>query len=124
MMYPTVESKGQIQKMKKNPRAANRLQDIWIWNGRPNWDNVFENMKAERQHSDIGVCFCGAPAIGSVSGVESSGVEWVYVVLKCVWCIGFAEGMREVQQCRGRLSLHAAQGKLLICIYTLFYATI
>jgi hypothetical protein len=49
----------------KNVAAENRLQDIWIWNGRPNWDEVFNEMKAQRQHSDIGVCFCGAPAIGA-----------------------------------------------------------
>lgn len=65
MLYPTIDSKGQIQHMKKYPKAANRFQDIWIWNGRPKWDDIFTTMKEQRQHSDIGVCFCGAPAIGS-----------------------------------------------------------
>ena len=64
MLNPTVESKGQIQKMKA-PNPANRMQDIWIWNGRPYWDDVFADMKEYRQHSDIGVCFCGAPVIGA-----------------------------------------------------------
>ena len=45
--------------------AENRLQDIWIWNGRPNWDEIFAEMLKSRQHSDIGVCFCGAPVIGA-----------------------------------------------------------
>lgn len=44
--------------------AENRLQDIWIWNGRPQWDEIFREMKEQRQHTDIGVCFCGSPAIG------------------------------------------------------------
>ncbi len=65
MLYPTVDSKSQVQHMKKHPRAANRLQDIWVWNGRPKWDDIFQSMKDQRQHSDVGVCFCGAPAIGS-----------------------------------------------------------
>ncbi|RYH29171.1 hypothetical protein EON65_09455 [archaeon] len=66
MLNPTVESKGQMKKMKEGGvNAENRLQDIWIWNGRPNWDEIFREMKDQRQHSDIGVCFCGAPAIGA-----------------------------------------------------------
>jgi Ferric reductase NAD binding domain len=64
MLNPTVESKGQIKKMKK-PNPANRLQDIWVWNGRPYWDEVFEEMAEQRQHPDIGVCFCGAAVIGA-----------------------------------------------------------
>jgi hypothetical protein len=65
MLYPTVSSKNQIQHMRKNPKASNRLQDIWVWNGRPQWEEIFQTMKLERQHSDIGVCFCGAPIIGA-----------------------------------------------------------
>jgi hypothetical protein len=42
MLKPTVDSKGQSAKMKNNPRSPNRLQDIWVWNGRPHWDDVFE----------------------------------------------------------------------------------
>jgi hypothetical protein len=64
MVNPTVDSRGQIGKMKVT-NAMNRFQDIWVWNGRPHWDEIFNEMKAQRQHSDIGVCFCGAPAIGA-----------------------------------------------------------
>eukprot|EP01036_Dinobryon_divergens_P033073 gene33073-42785_t len=64
MVNPTVESKGQIKKMASED-APNRLQDIWIWNGRPHWDDIFAEMLKNRQHSDIGVCFCGAPVIGA-----------------------------------------------------------
>lgn len=69
VLNPTVSSKGQIEKMKSqhgdSQVGENRLQDIWIWNGRPNWDEVFCEMKEQRQHKDIGVCFCGAPVIGA-----------------------------------------------------------
>jgi hypothetical protein len=64
LMNPTVESRGQINKMKE-AKPANRLQDIWVWNGRPQWDEIFREAKESRQHSDIGVCFCGAPVIGA-----------------------------------------------------------
>jgi hypothetical protein len=64
MVNPTVDSIGQIKTMKE-PAATNRLQDIWIWNGRPNWDEIFKDMRDQRQHSDIGVCFCGAAPIGA-----------------------------------------------------------
>ena len=63
-MNPTVSSKGQVGRM-KDARPQNRLQDIWVWNGRPHWDEIFRDMKDQRQHSDIGVCFCGAPVIGA-----------------------------------------------------------
>lgn len=64
LVNPTVSSKGQFEKM-KDKRASNRFQDIWIWNGRPDWDAIFGEMKAQRQHADIGVCFCGTPIIGA-----------------------------------------------------------
>jgi hypothetical protein len=68
MLNPTITSKDMIKKMKNSSSETvtdNRLQDIWIWNGRPNWDEIFAHMKDQRQHSDIGVCFCGAPVIGA-----------------------------------------------------------
>jgi hypothetical protein len=91
MLNPTVSSKGMVKHMKSNPMASNRFQDIWVWNGRPNWDEIFQvssscpcsplpyllcslsdqyliqENRENRQHSDVGVCFCGAPAIGAVS---------------------------------------------------------
>lgn len=50
MMNPTVDSKGQVQKMKSG-NSANRFQDIWVWNGRPNWDEIFREVKDQRQHT-------------------------------------------------------------------------
>lgn len=42
MMNPTISSKGMVSYMKSNPMAPNRFQDIWVWNGRPNWDEIFQ----------------------------------------------------------------------------------
>jgi hypothetical protein len=42
MMNPTISSKGMVNYMKSNPMAPNRFQDIWVWNGRPNWDEIFQ----------------------------------------------------------------------------------
>lgn len=33
--------------------------------GRPYWDQIFNQMKEQRQHTDIGVCFCGSSIIGA-----------------------------------------------------------
>lgn len=43
-----------------------RLSDIWIWNGRPKWDDIFLSVKEQRDTSTnaIGCCFCGTPVIG------------------------------------------------------------
>lgn len=30
-----------MEKTKHSGGAPNRLQDIWIWNGRPQWDEIF-----------------------------------------------------------------------------------
>lgn len=59
------DSKNQIKRMTEAGTATNRLQDIWVWNGRPYWDDIFKKIALDREHSDIGVCFCGAPVIGA-----------------------------------------------------------
>jgi len=43
-----------------------RMLDIWIWNGRPKWDDIFLSVKEQRDPStnSIGCCFCGTPVIG------------------------------------------------------------
>lgn len=64
LLKPTVSSKDQVECMKSPKTAPNRLQNLWVWNGRPDWDQVFRKMKEQRQDKDIGVCFCGAPVIG------------------------------------------------------------
>jgi len=66
MRNPTVSSKKQVatQNGDASRKAENRLQDIWIWNGRPAWNEIFAQNKKQRQHENIGVCFCGAAVIG------------------------------------------------------------
>jgi hypothetical protein len=66
MLNPTESSKSQVsvQNGVGSRGAKNRIQDIWIWNGRPDWDAIFAQNKRQRQHESIGVCFCGAPVIG------------------------------------------------------------
>ena len=53
-----------LQNGPESRSAPNRLQDVWVWNGRPNWDNIFQQNKKQRQHGEVGVCFCGAAVIG------------------------------------------------------------
>ena len=65
MLNPTVPSKNMVDTMKRGGNAANRLQDVWVWNGRPDWNQIFADVADQRQHSEIGVCFCGAPVIGN-----------------------------------------------------------
>ena len=63
LLKPTVSSKIQLEQM-QSPDAENRLQDVWVWAGRPIWDDIFADIREQRQHAEIGVCFCGSPAIG------------------------------------------------------------
>ena len=65
MLNPTVSSKKMVDTMRRASNHPNRLQDVWVWDGRPDWDQIFADIKDQRQHSDIGVCFCGAPVIGN-----------------------------------------------------------
>lgn len=67
MLKPSLLSKDQFGK--KDPMltgGASKKHVVQIWNGRPDWSAVFTNIKAKRAPfvKDIGVCFCGAPAIG------------------------------------------------------------
>jgi hypothetical protein len=66
MMNPPSKSSSQVE-LQNGPNAKtapNRLQDCWMWNGRPNWEAIFKQNKKQRQHNSIGVCFCGAAVIG------------------------------------------------------------
>ena len=49
-----------------NAKTENNLLYISVWNGRPMWDDIFADIKHVNgdDHTDIGVCFCGNPAIG------------------------------------------------------------
>ncbi|KAJ8599242.1 hypothetical protein CTAYLR_006216 [Chrysophaeum taylorii] len=61
---PRVPSSKQLETM-ADPNAPNRFQDTFVWNGRPDWKSIFSAVKHQRQHRDIGVCFCGTPVIGA-----------------------------------------------------------
>eukprot|EP00619_Florenciella_sp_RCC1007_P005822 CAMPEP_0205922576 /NCGR_PEP_ID=MMETSP1325-20131115/14712_1 /ASSEMBLY_ACC=CAM_ASM_000708 /TAXON_ID=236786 /ORGANISM="Florenciella sp., Strain RCC1007" /LENGTH=183 /DNA_ID=CAMNT_0053290609 /DNA_START=27 /DNA_END=576 /DNA_ORIENTATION=+ len=68
MKNPSVSSKKQIE-MQTNPVGAkNRVggSDTWVWNGRPDWSNIFKHLRdLKNQNREIGCCFCGAPVIGA-----------------------------------------------------------
>ena len=64
MLVPTVKAKNQRKAMKE-AESPNRFQDVWIWDGRPEWDEIFSDIKENREHRDIGVCFCGMALIGA-----------------------------------------------------------
>lgn len=76
---PSVSSKKQTQQQygsdrgsvtpPKSNHAENRLQDIWVWNGRPDWDQIFANVQQRHPGEQlgsrvVGVAFCGTPIIG------------------------------------------------------------
>ena len=43
----------------------NRLGSVWIWNGRPDWNQIFDqNANTPYVTTGIGVAFCGTPFIG------------------------------------------------------------
>ena len=78
LLHPTVSSKEQVATQRataaaraqaassgqREPMVANRLDNVWVWNGRPDWEQIFKQRAETRQHRDIGVCFCGAPVVG------------------------------------------------------------
>ncbi|KAJ1450860.1 hypothetical protein M885DRAFT_531291 [Pelagophyceae sp. CCMP2097] len=61
---PSVDAADLVATM-ADRRARNRFQDVWVWRGRPRWDAIFAVVRAQRQHVDVGVVFCGAPAVGN-----------------------------------------------------------
>lgn len=66
MVHPVVKSRALGETMLHPQTAPNRYQDLFVWDGRPDWDLLFQQVKAEKPASEknIGVMFCGAPIIG------------------------------------------------------------
>ena len=60
LLNPQAPSERQLQFQSQESR------DIWIWNGRPKWDDIFQSVKAKRgpKTKSIATCFCGTPVIG------------------------------------------------------------
>ena len=65
MLNPSVQAKQQtVQQTRENADMAdNRLGSVWIWNGRPDWDQIFDQ-NATTKYEKVGVAFCGTPFIG------------------------------------------------------------
>jgi hypothetical protein len=45
------------------PTAHTQLTDVHVWEGRPKWDQRFSSISKAHPDQDIGVMFCGNPAI-------------------------------------------------------------
>jgi len=67
---PTVSSKEQASLQYSQwgyyNRLPNRLGYIYAYNGRPQWDQIFNAVRENRHQGvqEVGVCYCGAPRIG------------------------------------------------------------
>jgi len=66
MLNPTMPSDKQRDIQGTLQGADGRLMDVWVWNGRPNWADIFLSVKQQREPDvrKIGCCFCGTPVIG------------------------------------------------------------
>eukprot|EP00937_MAST-01D_sp_MAST-1D-sp2_P005986 g5986.t1 len=69
-IHPPTKSKMVMETMRQAMQGGdpskikNRLQDVWCWDGRPDWNQIFAYVKQQRRYRDIGVCFCGTPIVG------------------------------------------------------------
>ena len=65
LLNPGVLSKQQTtqQRRENADMAENRLGSLWIWNGRPDWNQIFDQ-NAATKYEKVGVAFCGTPFIG------------------------------------------------------------
>lgn len=96
MINPTVDSKGQVEKM-SHPTPSNRLGNIWIWNGRPMWDDIFADMKSKRQtsgtvfsllrlnHTDFRECFANIHKYQHRHRWWQIYISWCWALL-CLYC--------------------------------------
>lgn len=62
LMAPTVPSRQLTESMRSvangptnGQRPPNNLQDVWVWKGRPDWEQVFAMMQQQAVDPDIGV---------------------------------------------------------------------
>jgi len=61
-------SAGDVYRAMKNPTTHIQLGDIHIRKGRPDWTPMFNQVSKENPLGDIGVIFCGNPAIAQDLG--------------------------------------------------------
>lgn len=66
MTHPSAKAKDLLQVMSDPRSATNKLGEIWVWDGRPQFDPLFAHVKARRHYStrEVGVCFCGPAIVG------------------------------------------------------------
>jgi len=48
----------------RSPPPHAQLEDIHIYNGRPNWEARYSEVSKRHPQGEIGVAFCGNPLIG------------------------------------------------------------
>lgn len=66
ILNPTIDGKRQREVQDYSQRPENRFMDIWIWGGRPEWGDIFQKVKQDRDPTTRQICvaFCGTPIIG------------------------------------------------------------
>lgn len=66
ILNPTQKAKDQKTLQTRDNKPSNRFMDVWVWEGRPEWEDIFAQVKQNRAQGvgKIGVCFCGTPVIG------------------------------------------------------------
>jgi hypothetical protein len=71
-------------------RPPNNLQDAWVWNGRPDWDQVFAQMKDQAVDPDIGVFVSQSKFKRSSTKVFSLVLNLILGPLCCVRSLAHA----------------------------------
>lgn len=77
-------------------KAANRLQDIWVWNGRPNWDDVFREMHEARQHSGTTILLLLMQSLWRMICLLQ-----ILLVAMCAFCYTTIAAHRDCYSCDG-----------------------
>jgi hypothetical protein len=55
----------QLLDLMVNPRpGCTQIGDVYVYNGRPDWNAMFNDVRERNPNKDVGVLFCGNPRIG------------------------------------------------------------
>ena len=55
MANPSVDSALMSQTMSQAEHASNNMQDVWVWKGRPDWEQIFTEAREQAIDTDVGV---------------------------------------------------------------------
>ena len=57
---PANNSRDQVKIMDSGVKSKLQSNGLWIWDGRPHWDEIFKDVKSQRQHrgTTVGACAC------------------------------------------------------------------